>query len=90
MSRLFWKTLGFVAVLIPLGALAQASTSLGPDDLAPSASQISAVTVYGHGAIVTRNVQLSANEGSFLVRDLPGNLDTQSLRVRAGGQPGRP
>jgi len=48
-------------------------------------SEITDVTVYGHGAIVTRTVSLPSSEGTFVIGDLPGDLDPASLRVRASG-----
>lgn len=77
MSRFTWMELAAAAVLFPLCGLGAAQV--------PVTSEISDVTVYGRGAIVTRSVEAMASDGTYLVRDLPGNLDAQSLRVRALG-----
>ena len=68
------------------------ATSLSPALAADlkAVSKVDAVTVYPQGAEVTRvaEVKLEAGEHTLLLEDLPGELDTQSIRVEgeAAGQ----
>ena len=71
-------------------ALLAATTFLSPVSAADidAVSKIDAVTVYPRGAEITRltTVQIEAGDHTLVLDDLPGNIDTQSIRVE--GQTG--
>ncbi|HEY0945057.1 MAG TPA: mucoidy inhibitor MuiA family protein [Opitutaceae bacterium] len=73
------KTSGFVVFFAALSALASAAT--------PVDSQITAATVYGDRAIVTRTarVDLAAGEQEFVFERLPASLLDHSLQVSGRG-----
>lgn len=75
----------FLNLVTALTLCTLTASAAAANDATPVPSEITDVTVYGHGAIVTRTVSLPSSEGSFVIGDLPGDLDPGSLRVRASG-----
>ena len=68
-----------------LYALLFATTFLSPVAAAEidAASKIDAVTVYPQGAEISRvtTIDIAAGDHTLVLNDLPGNIDTQSIRV---------
>ena len=72
--------------LFALAAVLGFASPASAGDL-PITSQIDAVTVYPHGADITRlaEVKLPGAETTLLLDDLPGSVDPQSVRAEGTG-----
>jgi uncharacterized protein (TIGR02231 family) len=77
---------------LTLAALLLTTTCLAPAfaDVVPAPSHIDAVTVFPQGADVVRVVEVTLQPGdhTLILEDLPGTIDTQSIRVEGLGGAG--